>query len=259
MDLHHSWWINSLFLQNLLRSDTPIKILMFAKSWTSTALYGGILALGLSYLTAHYFSTSLFAHYHDWSGWRNLTGWAPNGITNGLAKISWAVIFCSCWWMLWRFDFFLGIQPENKKGTKQNQGAGSMGSENYQKMGPENEGPQKSENFIPEEEEETETKTEEDSKSEEDNSDKTKEAKKAFFPEVEDLEMAEVLGLEKDAIQDFAKVKATYRIAIAQYHPDKVSALGFEIQEVAEKKAKEINQAYEHFRKKLKKSKNNIS
>ena len=134
-----------------------------------------------------------------------------------------------------------------------------MGSENYQKMGPENEGPQKTENFIPEEEEETETKTEEDSKSEEDNSDKTKEAKKAFFPEVEDLEMAEVLGLEKDAIQDFAKVKATYRIAIAQYHPDKVSALGFEIQEVAEKKAKEINQAYEHFRKKLKKSKNNIS
>jgi hypothetical protein len=28
---------------------------MFAKSWTSTALYGGLLAIGLSYLTAHYF------------------------------------------------------------------------------------------------------------------------------------------------------------------------------------------------------------
>jgi hypothetical protein len=259
MDLHHSWWINSLYLQNLLWSDTPIKILMFAKSWTSTALYGGVLALGLSYLTAHYFSTSLFAHYHDWSGWRNLTGWAPNGITNGLTKISWAVIFCSCWWMLWRFDFFLGTQPENNKLTKENQVAGSTGSENHQKIRPEKEGPQKSENFVPEEEEETETKTKEDSQPEENNSGKTKEAKKAFFPEVEDLEMAEVLGLEKDAIQDFTKVKATYRIAIAQYHPDKVSALGFEIREVAEKKAKEINQAYEHFRKKLKKSKNNIS
>jgi len=259
MDLHHSWWINSLYLQNLLWSDSPIKILMFAKSWTSTALYGGVLALGLSYLTAHYFSTSLFAHYHDWPGWRNLTGWAPNGITNGLAKISWAVIFCSCWWMLWRFDFFLGIQPENNKLSKENQVAGSMGSENHQKIRPEKEGPQKSENFVPEEEEETETKTKEDSQPEENNSGKTKEAKKAFFPEVEDLEMAEVLGLEKDAIQDFSKVKATYRIAIAQYHPDKVSALGFEIREVAEKKAKEINQAYEHFRKKLKKSKNNIS
>ena len=240
----------------MFRSDTPIEILMFAKSWTSTALYGGLLAIGLSYLTAHYFSTSLFAHYHDWSGWRSLTGWAPNGITNGLAKISWAVIFCSCWWMLWRLDFFLSTQPENKKVKKENQGVGPMDSENYQKTRPEKEGPQKSENFVPEEEEETETKTEEDKQPEEDDSDKTKEAKKAFFPEVEDLEMAEILGLEKDAIQDFTKVKATYRIAIAQYHPDKVSALGFEIREVAEKKAKEINQAYEHFRKKLKKPKN---
>lgn len=127
-----------------------------------------------------------------------------------------------------------------------------MDSENYQKTRPEKEGPQKSENFVPEEEEETEPKTEDD------DADKTKEAKKAFFPEVEDLEMAEILGLEKDAIQDFTRVKATYRIAIAQYHPDKVSALGFEIREVAEKKAKEINQAYEHFRKKLKKTKTNL-
>jgi DnaJ-domain-containing protein 1 len=232
---------------------------MFAKSWTTTGLYGGVLALGLSYLTAHYFSTSLFAHYHDWSGWRNLTGWAPNGITNGLAKISWAVIFCSCWWMLWRLDFFLGIQPESNKVIREDKGAGMMDSENHQEMRQEKEEPQKSENFIPEEEEETEAKTEEYSQPEEDNSDKTKEAKKAFFPELEDLKMAEVLGLEKDEIQDFAKIKATYRIAIAQYHPDKVSALGLEIQEVAEKKAKEINQAYEYFRRKLKKTKTNLS
>ena len=230
---------------------------MIGREWTCTALYGGLLSIVLSYLIAHYFSTSLFAHYHDWSGWRNLTGWAPNALTAGLAKISWAIIFCSCWWMLWRLDFFLGTQPENKK---ENQGVGPMNSENYQKNRPEKEGQQKSENFVPEEEEEdTETKTEEDKQPEEDDSDKTKEAEKAFFPEVEDLEMAEILGLEKDAIQDFAKVKATYRTAIAQYHPDKVSALGFEIREVAEKKAKEINQAYQHFRKKLKNAPTDLS
>ena len=259
MDLHRAWRFSTLFLQNLFRTDSPVEVLMFAKPWTSTVLYGGVLALGLSYLTAHYFSTSLFAHYHDWSGWRNLTGWAPNGITNGLAKISWAVIFCSCWWMLWRLDFFLGSQPENKKVKKENRGVGPIGSGNYQKKRPEKDEPQKSENFIPEEEVETETKAEEDNQPEEDNSDKTKEAKKAFFPEVKDLEMAEILGLEKDAIQDFTKIKASYRIAIAQYHPDKVSALGFEIREIAEKKAKEINHAYEHFRQKLKKTKTNLS
>ena len=78
------------------------------------------------------------------------------------------------------------------------------------------------------------------------------EAKKMIFPTVQDLEMAEVLGLSKDELDDFSKIKATYRTAIAQYHPDKVSALGSEIQDVAEKKAKEINQAYEFFHNKFK-------
>ena len=66
--------------------------------------------------------------------------------------------------------------------------------------------------------------------------------------------MAKVLGLEKDQLADFTEIKQTYRRAIAQYHPDKVSALGPEIREVAENKAKEINQAYEYFRNKFKKS-----
>ena len=61
--------------------------------------------------------------------------------------------------------------------------------------------------------------------------------------------MAEVLGLGKDQTTDFSQIKQTYRRAIAQYHPDKVSALGPEIREVAENKAKEINHAYEYFRK----------
>jgi DnaJ like chaperone protein len=46
-------------------------------------------------------------------------------------------------------------------------------------------------------------------------------------------------------------IKTTYRKIIAQYHPDRVIAMGPEIQEVAEKKAKEINEAYEHLRKSL--------
>lgn len=57
-----------------------------------------------------------------------------------------------------------------------------------------------------------------------------------------------VLGLERGA--DFAAIKKAYRKLSMQYHPDKVSHLGSEFQRVAEEKMKEINQAYDYFKKK---------
>ena len=57
-----------------------------------------------------------------------------------------------------------------------------------------------------------------------------------------------VLGLESGA--DFAAIKKAYRKLSMQYHPDKVSHLGEEFQRVAEEKMKEINQAYDYFKKK---------
>ena len=60
-----------------------------------------------------------------------------------------------------------------------------------------------------------------------------------------------MLGLKQDEAKDFSKIKSTYRRVIAQYHPDKVGDMGPEIKEIAEAKAKEINHAYKHFRKKF--------
>lgn len=57
-----------------------------------------------------------------------------------------------------------------------------------------------------------------------------------------------VLGLEKGA--DFNQIKKAYRKLSMQYHPDKVGHLGEEFQRVAEEKMKEINQAYDYFKKK---------
>ena len=57
-----------------------------------------------------------------------------------------------------------------------------------------------------------------------------------------------VLGLETGA--DFAEIKKAYRKLSMQYHPDKVSHLGEEFKRVAEEKMKEINQAYDFFKKK---------
>ncbi|MDW7772505.1 MAG: DnaJ domain-containing protein [Desulfobulbaceae bacterium] len=57
-----------------------------------------------------------------------------------------------------------------------------------------------------------------------------------------------VLGLESGA--DFDEIRKAYRKLSMQYHPDKVSHLGEEFQRVAEEKMKEINQAYDYFKKK---------
>ncbi len=58
-----------------------------------------------------------------------------------------------------------------------------------------------------------------------------------------------VLGIEENA--DFAAIKKAYRQLSMQYHPDKVAHLGAEFKRVAEEKMKEINAAYDHFRKKF--------
>lgn len=56
-----------------------------------------------------------------------------------------------------------------------------------------------------------------------------------------------VLGLEKDANMD--EIKKAYRKLSMKYHPDKVRHLGEEFRTIAEQKMKEINAAYDYFKK----------
>ena len=53
----------------------------------------------------------------------------------------------------------------------------------------------------------------------------------------------EVLGVSSNATQD--EIKKAYRHLAAQYHPDKVSHLGEEFRALAEKRFKEIQEAYQ--------------
>jgi hypothetical protein len=58
-----------------------------------------------------------------------------------------------------------------------------------------------------------------------------------------------VLGLPKGAgVED---IKKAYKTLISQYHPDKVSTLGIDLQNLAKKKAQEINEAYQYFKNKF--------
>ncbi|MCA1766225.1 MAG: DnaJ domain-containing protein [Desulfobulbaceae bacterium] len=58
-----------------------------------------------------------------------------------------------------------------------------------------------------------------------------------------------VLGLKPDA--GFDEIRKAYRKLSKEYHPDKVSHLGEEFRRVAEEKMKEINEAYNHLKKKF--------
>ncbi|MBN2125400.1 MAG: DnaJ domain-containing protein [Deltaproteobacteria bacterium] len=53
----------------------------------------------------------------------------------------------------------------------------------------------------------------------------------------------EILGVGREASPD--EIKAAYRRLAAQYHPDKVVHLGDEFRELAEKRFKEIQKAYQ--------------
>jgi DnaJ-domain-containing protein 1 len=52
-----------------------------------------------------------------------------------------------------------------------------------------------------------------------------------------------ILGVSADASID--AIRRAYRQRIAEYHPDKVAGLGAELRELAERKSKEINLAYD--------------
>ena len=58
-----------------------------------------------------------------------------------------------------------------------------------------------------------------------------------------------VLGVPSGT--EFPEIKKAYRKLSMQYHPDKVAHLGDEFKGVAEEKMKEINAAYDYFRKKF--------
>lgn len=204
------------------------------KSSGKRIVYGAGLGIFLSIVFAEYSSAALYSIYHDSALFRSLTGWSPNKISDIALKISWAIAFLSCWWMIWRLDFLLSFaphtssKPTNSKSKKTRNSNGNRvrsdkkRTDNHRKKQKENK---------------SEEQPEEPSKNQD-------------IPNLKEVHYGKILELED--LNDAEAIKASYRKKIAQYHPDRVRAMGPEIRDVAEKKAKEVNEAYEYFRKKLK-------
>ena len=56
----------------------------------------------------------------------------------------------------------------------------------------------------------------------------------------------EILGVADDA--DDAEIKSAYQKAVRENHPDKVADMSQELRDLAEKKTREVNDAYEQLK-----------
>ena len=211
---------------------------------SNRTLFGGLLGLGLAFLVAEYCSQGLYEIYSTSTIFRTVTGNSPNALAESLNQVSWALLFCGAWWMLWSFDhFFIPLEEKTESKFCENEdSASSTDAKEDETFKPEAEneqqGGQKESAFQEGQDAQEENAGDEEPEIEEDFNDK-------------DDHFFQVLKISEDSPRDFNSIKSTYRKKIAQYHPDKVSAMGPEIRDVAEQKAKEINEAYEHFRKKF--------
>ena len=210
--------------------------------WGGKLVYGGILAFALSLLTAEWLSGELHKFYRESMFWRDLFGADPNTITTTLEKVSWAFVFICSWWMLWKLDSLLGFEPTPKEPADNQENRTEEPTEERKRA------------KVGKEEDKSEGKEPDGSKDDEESgSGESGETFASVQPEAPSDPMeagfAKTLGLEKPYSEE--EIKSAYRKLIAQYHPDRVSAMGPEIREVAETKAREINEAYEYFRKKF--------
>ena len=205
--------------------------------------YAGALGLILAILFSEYTSLFLYAKYQGWSGWRTITGSEPNSLTSIIQKVSWAAFFSSSWFMLWRLDSFFTLSPKSEKIDISQ----PVSNESNEKSSDTIRFPEENdENFVQEEGEKEESINIQDSVLAEQNGEPEEE--KPIFTLV-DIKYAEVIGLKAPFTID--NIKPSYRKLIAKYHPDRVAIMGEEIREVAEKKSKEINRAYDYFQKKF--------
>ena len=215
--------------------------------WGGKLVYGGILAFALSLLTAEWLSGELHKFYRESMFWRDLFGADPNTITTTLEKVSWAFVFICSRGMLWKLDSLLGFEPTPKEPEVTSEAREDNAS------GDDESGSEEGKRAKESKEDKREKEPDRPKESDEGQSGESDESFASVQPEAPSDPMeagfAKTLGLEKPYSEE--EIKSAYRKLIAQYHPDRVSAMGPEIREVAETKAREINEAYEFFRKKF--------
>ncbi|MBU62682.1 MAG: hypothetical protein CMI26_09285 [Opitutae bacterium] len=184
-------------------------------------LIGGLPSFAFAVLFATFSGKALRGIYEHWEYLQDralfwqffASGGQQNDILGLTHNLIWLTLMSSMWWVLCKFDIF--FQPDSKEEC------------NFEDIG-------------------TAPPTQTHHSEYEDTEEESYEPKNSSNPQEDNF--ARVLGLADP--YDMDDVKSAYRSLIAQYHPDKVSRMGDEIREVAERKAKEINESYDFFRRK---------
>lgn len=181
----------------------------------------GLTSFAFAALFATFATKAIRGIYEEWEYLQDrATFWqlfASGGQQNDILGLThnfiWFTLLISMWWILWKFDIFFRLDSKEEASVEDK---GIEEPEHSQKS------------------------------DDEDMEKDTDEPEKPSDPEEDNF--ASVLGLVDP--YDMDDVKSAYRTLIAQYHPDKVSRMGDEIRDVAERKAKEINESYDFFRRK---------
>ena len=105
---------HSVSLSNLHRKTASHWIMKILQLSTRT-LFGGLLGISLAFLLAEFCSQGLYEIYSTSTFFRTVTGNSPNSLAESLNQVSWALLFCGGWWMLWSFDhFFIPVEEKAK-------------------------------------------------------------------------------------------------------------------------------------------------
>ena len=81
---------------------SSLRLVMKITNLSTRTLFGGFLGIGLAFILAEFSSRGLYDVYSTSTFFRTITGNSPNALADGLMKVSWALLFCTSWWMLWR-------------------------------------------------------------------------------------------------------------------------------------------------------------
>ena len=210
--------------------------------WGGKLAYGGFLAFALSLLTAEWLSDELHEFYGASMFWRNLFGEDPNKITTHDGKSLLGSLFHDLLVDALEIRFPVRFRTYARRTCSKgrNPSRGSKGRTEEKAT----------ESTVPDEGEKETTDPIESDEGQNPETDESFASVQSDPPsDPRELAFAETLGLEKPYSEK--EIKSAYRKLIAQYHPDRVSAMGSEIKELAEAKTKEINEAYDFFRNKF--------
>lgn len=224
--------------------------------------------LALSVSLSWHVHGQLFAAVEKWSIWREIWGPGPDWLEPRMWAnwILGTIVFIGAFELFRRFDWFFQPlaappSPNTEDSGEEANDARSKSSEERNKAAEERrkDREKRKEERVRKKEEakaEREKAREENlrqraEKSAAERARKVREAAdEAILEEDHELELkhGNTLGLKGKLTP--SEIKKKYKQLMVRYHPDKVRSMGDEIREVAERKAKEINEAFDYFRKK---------